>query len=107
MRTGPRGPTSRSPTPFRAAPRRSRTFGNDACWTGFEQALERKRRESPPVPKLLDGEQEAHIIALRLGPPPKGYAHWSLRLLTRRVVELGVVESISRETIRRTLKKTG
>ena len=74
---------------------------------GFEQALERKRRESPPVPKLLDGEQEAHIIALRLGPPPKGYAHWSLRLLTRRVVELGVVESISRETIRRTLKKTG
>ena len=38
---------------------------------GFEQALERKRREFPPVPKLLDGEQEAHIIALRLGPPPK------------------------------------
>ena len=74
---------------------------------GFEQALERKRRESPPVPKLLNGEQEAHLIALRLGPPPKGYAHWSLRLLTRRVVELGVVESISRETIRRTLKKTG
>ena len=43
---------------------------------GFEQALERKRREFPPVPKLLDGEQEAHIIALRLGPPPKGYANW-------------------------------
>ena len=42
---------------------------------GFERALERKRRESPPVPKLLDGEQEAHIIALRLGPPPKGYAN--------------------------------
>ena len=38
---------------------------------GFEQALERKRREFPPVPKLLNGEQEAHIIALRLGPPPK------------------------------------
>ena len=52
---------------------------------GFEQALERKRRESPPVPKLLNGEQEAHIIALRLGPPPKGYANWSLRLLARRV----------------------
>ena len=39
---------------------------------GFEQALERKRRDSPPVPKLLDGEQEAQIIALRLGLPPKG-----------------------------------
>ena len=75
---------------------------------GFEQALERKRREFPPVlPKLLDGEQEAHIIALRLGPPPKGYANWSLRLLARRVVELAIVESISHETIRRTLKKTG
>ena len=74
---------------------------------GFEQALERKRREFPPVPKLLNGEQEAHIIALRLGPPPKGYANWSLRLLARRVVELAVVESISHETIRRTLKKTG
>jgi hypothetical protein len=73
---------------------------------GFEQALERKRRESPPVPKLLDGEQEAQIIALRLGPPPRGYANWSLRLLARRVVELGVVESVSHETIRRTLKKT-
>ena len=72
---------------------------------GFERALERKRRASPPVPKLLDGEQEAHIIALRLGPPPKGYANWSLRLLARRVVELAIVESISHETIRRTLKK--
>ena len=73
---------------------------------GFEQALERKRRESPPVPKLLDGEQEAQIIALRLGSPPKGYANWSLRLLARRVVELAIVESISHETIRRMLKKT-
>ena len=73
---------------------------------GFEQALERKRRESPPVPKMLDGEQEAQIIALRLGSPPRGYANWSLRLLARRVVELGLVESVSHETIRRTLKKT-
>ena len=73
---------------------------------GFERALERKRRASPPVPKLLDGEQEAQVIARRLGPPPKGYANWSLRLLARRVVELAIVESISHETIRRTLKKT-
>ena len=73
---------------------------------GFERALERKRRASPPVPKLLDGEQEAQIIALRLGPPPQGFANWSLRLLARRVVELAIVESISRETIRRMLKKT-
>ena len=74
---------------------------------GFERALERKQRASPPVPKLLDGEQEAQVIALRTGPPPKGYANWSLRLLARRVVELAIVESISHETVRRTLKKTG
>ena len=56
---------------------------------GFEQALERKRRESPPVEKLLDGEQESHVIALRLGPPPRGFANWSLRLLARRVSSWG------------------
>ena len=59
-----------------------------------------------PRPKLLDGKQEAKVIALRLGPPPKGYANWSLRLLADRVVELSIVESISHETVRQTLKKT-
>ena len=73
---------------------------------GFEQALEGRQRSAPPVPKLLDGEQEAQLIALRLGPPPEGYASWSLRLLARRVVELGMVDSISHETARQTLKKT-
>ena len=74
---------------------------------GFDKALERKQRATPPTPKILDGESEARIIALRLGPPPKGYANWSLRLLAHHVVELGIVESVSRETLRRTLKKTG
>jgi hypothetical protein len=54
---------------------------------------------------LLDGEQEAKVIALRLGPPPPGFANWSLRLLAERVVALEIVESISHETVRRTLKK--
>ena len=74
---------------------------------GFERALERKRRPLPPGLKRLDGEQEAQVIALRLGTPPKGYASWSLRLLARRVVELAIVGSVSHETIRRTLKKNG
>lgn len=73
---------------------------------GFEEALNGKRRSSPPVAKLLDGEQEAHIIAMRLGQPPKGYGNWSLRLLARKVVELGIVEAVSHETVRQTLKKT-
>lgn len=73
---------------------------------GFEQAFERKKRESSSTEKLLDGEQEAKLIAMRLGPPPKGYANWTLRLLARKVVELEIVESISHETVRQTLKKT-
>jgi len=74
---------------------------------GFEKTLEGKLRAEPATKKLLDGSQEAKMIATRLGPPPKGYANWSLRLLARKVVELGIVESISYETARRTLKKTG
>jgi hypothetical protein len=76
------------------------------CERGFAQALDGVRRQGPPTPKLLDGQQEAKVIATRLGPPPKGYANWSLRLLARSVVELSIVESISHETVRRTLKKT-
>jgi hypothetical protein len=74
---------------------------------GFEETLNGSPRRTPPTEKLLDGEQEARVIALRLGPPPKGYANWSLRLLSRKVVELGITDSISHETIRRTLKKMG
>ena len=74
---------------------------------GFEQTLDGKPREKPPTEKVLSGKQEARVIALRLGPPPKGYANWSLRLLARKVVELEIVEAISHETVRRMLKKTG
>ena len=73
---------------------------------GFEETLDGKKRATPPTEKLLNGEQEAKIIATRLGPPPKGYANWTLRLLSRKVVELEIVDSVSRETVRRTLKKT-
>lgn len=73
---------------------------------GFEVTLDGKRRDQPPTPKALDGKQESQVIATRLGPPPKGYANWTLRLLARKVVELAIVDSVSRETLRRTLKKT-
>jgi hypothetical protein len=73
---------------------------------GFDEVLHRLERAHPPVEKLLSGEQEARIIATRLGPPPKGYANWTLRLLARKVVELKIVGAVSHETVRRTLKKT-
>lgn len=72
---------------------------------GFEVTLNGKKRESPPNQPRLDGEQEAQVIALRLGAPPKGYANWTLTLLQERVVELSIVDSVSRETLRKSLKK--
>ena len=74
---------------------------------GFEVALESQPRLKPPCAKLLSGEQEAQVIALRLGTPPPGFSNWTLRLLAEQVVVLEIVESISHETVRQTLKKTG
>ena len=74
--------------------------------SGFDETLHGKKRENASQSKLLDGTQEAKIIATRLGPPPKGYANWTLRLLARPVVELEMVNSITHQTVMRTLKKT-
>jgi len=71
---------------------------------GLDGAL--VRRPLPRRPRMLDGEQEAHLIALACGSPPAGRCRWTLCLLADRLVELGHVESVSHETIRRTLKKT-
>lgn len=73
---------------------------------GFELALDGKKRQEPPTPCKLDGEAEAKLIALRLGKPPAGYGHWTLQLLADELVTLEVVDSISHETVRKTLKKT-
>jgi hypothetical protein len=72
---------------------------------GFTAALMRKKRTTPPTPKLLDGAAEAKLIAMRLGKPPAGYGQWTLRLLADQLAELEVVDSISPETVRQTLKK--
>jgi len=73
---------------------------------GMEAALGRKKRATPPVEKLLDGRQEARLIALSCSAPPEGRARWTLRLLADELVALEVVDAISYETVRRTLKKT-
>jgi len=72
---------------------------------GFELALEGKKRETPPTPPKPDGEAEEQLIAMRLGKPPAGYGHWTLQLLADELVALEVVDSISHETVRKTLKK--
>jgi hypothetical protein len=72
---------------------------------GLEAAVKRKKRETPPVPAKITGDVEAHIIALACSEPPEGYAKWSLRLLSGRIVELGYVDSISYAYVGRILKK--
>jgi hypothetical protein len=75
------------------------------AWEGLEAALVHRRPKSTK-PKKLDGEQEAHLIALACSEPPKGKKRWSVRLLAERFVELECAEEpISRELVRRTLKK--
>jgi transposase len=73
---------------------------------GFDLALNGQKRQEPPTRPKLDGEAEAQLIAMRLGKPPVGYGHWTLQLLADELVALEVVESISHETVRKTLKKT-
>lgn len=74
--------------------------------SGFEMTLNGKRPSNPPRRKLLSGEQEATLIAMRLGSPPSGYGSWTLNLLKNEMIALEIVETISHETIRKTLKKT-
>ena len=74
---------------------------------GLELTLNGQPHLKPPREKVLDGEQEAKVIAMRLGTPPPGFSNWTLRLLAEEVVALEIVKSISYETVRRTLKKTG
>ena len=73
---------------------------------GLEAALVRKKQAEPSRQRLLDGAKEAHLIALRCGPPPQGQTKWTLKLLADKLVELQVVETISYATVRQTLKKT-
>jgi transposase len=73
---------------------------------GLEAALHRK----PPAREYhrrLDGQQEAYLVALACSSPPEGRKRWTLRLLADRLVELEVIESVSYETVRQTLKQTG
>lgn len=73
---------------------------------GIDLALNRRPQPSRPQKRKLDGEQEAHVVALLCGSVPDGYEQWSLRVVSRRLVELEIVESVSHETVRQVLKKT-
>jgi len=71
---------------------------------GLEAALNPRFVERHHVPKV-DGEAEAHLVALVCSPPPEGHARWTLRLLAEKMVELAYIDSLSHELVRRVLKK--
>ena len=73
---------------------------------GLERAIARRPQDHPSRERVLDGEGEARLFAISCGPPPPGYARWTLRMLADKLVELKVVKSIAPETVRQTLKKT-
>ena len=73
---------------------------------GVEGVLTRKKRQTPPVAPIFDGEKEARLIALACSEPPPGQAGWSLRLLANQAVELHIVDRVSYCTVRNVLKKT-
>jgi transposase len=72
---------------------------------GFEPAIER-RKSRRQYSWTLDGDAEAHLVALACQKPPEGRSRWTLTLLADRMVELEYVEQVSYQTVRRTLKKT-
>jgi transposase len=72
---------------------------------GERPALERKPRETPPVPPKIDGRVEAHLVAICCSPPPEGRTRWTLRLLAGELQRRGLVTEVSGEAVRRALKK--
>jgi transposase len=73
---------------------------------GLQAALQRRAQPARPEKRKLDGDGEAHLIALACGAPPEGLDHWTLRLLADRMVELEYTDGLSHETVRTVLKKT-
>lgn len=102
---GPNWTDARIAEAYRCRTRTVETVRERLVTQGFGAALNRKKRSTPPTPKLLDGKKEAQVIALRLGKPPPGFSNWTLRLLAEQIVVLEIADAISHETVRRTLKK--
>ena len=72
---------------------------------GLDAALGGRQGRRPSYIRKADGVFEARLVALSCGEPPEGHAQWSLRLLADRVGELGYIDAVSHETVRRVLKK--
>jgi hypothetical protein len=73
---------------------------------GLDAVLMRKKRETPPITPIFDGEAQARLTALACSEPPPGHARWTIRLLAEHVVERKIVDAVHFNTVGRALKKT-
>jgi len=73
---------------------------------GFEAALERKKQQYPSRKRIIDGESEARLLSIACSKPPEGCAKWTMEMLADELIALKVVDSVSGQTVWRTLKKT-
>jgi Homeodomain-like domain len=104
--SGPGWSDERLSTSFGLSVRTIEHLRKAAVEKGALTSLGRKKREIGPRPRKFTGEEEAHLIALACSEPPDGHARWSVRLLAEHLVVLDVFDSVSRESVRRALKKT-
>ena len=106
--SGPEGPAWKSARIAQALGITSRTVENTKrrfVEGGMETALERKKRETPPVPSIFDGDKEAMLLALACSSPPPGRKRWTVRLLAEELVRLDIFEQISKSSVQNALKK--
>jgi hypothetical protein len=91
---------------YRCSSRSVETWRKTAVADGFKAALSRKASPDRSHKRRLMGEEEARLAAMACSAPPEGHCRWSMRLLSKRMVELEIVPCLSYETVRRSLKKT-
>jgi transposase len=103
---GPAWPDERVADAFGCHAKTVRNLRQRFVERGLETALWRKKQAEPSRKRILDGRAEAHLIALSCSNPPPGRVRWTLSLLADKLVELEIVEAVSDQTVRRTLKKT-
>jgi hypothetical protein len=102
---GPAWPDHKIAEAFATTTRSIESWRKKAALDGPMSVLERKSRKAPPTPPTFDGEKEAKLTKLACSQPVRGRSKWTLRLLAEELVRLDVVDSVSHETVRRTMKK--
>jgi hypothetical protein len=104
-KSGAAWPDEKIAKAFDTTTRSIETWRKKGALDGPMSVLERKARKMPPTPPKFDGKKEAQLTKLACSQPVRGRSKWSLRLLAEELVSLDVVDSVSHETVRRTMKK--